>query len=488
MPGEKKLSILSIALRKGARPAKQMPSARICSRGLSSIRSGFGNPTGVCIALLAACWVSQPVGAAYPGSNGQIAFASDRDGNTEIYRMNANGSAQTRVTDWPLDDSGPAWSPDGQQIAYSSRRLFGGSQYTSEIYIASIGSSQPPKKVTNFTTVPADASSPTWSPDGTRIAFIRTRAIVEYGTGIMHGDEVWVVNVDGTGLARILHGTGIKFSRLRWSPYDQILEGTRLAVAGLDNDIVWNIYRFNADGSGLLKITDGAEHSYHPDWAPDGRDIVFTRGPFGASQIYRMRATGSGLTRLTNNSFRDVAPAWSPDGSRIAFASERNGQMDIYTMNASDGSGEVRLTDNPATDYHPSWQPVSSPLVLRELRSHNELVAFSLSKRAATALRLEELSPGRLARGRDGQMLCDHPGSGSVPPRERCTRAVLLAEFERPGLTGANAVQLREIMGGRRLPTGCLRVTVVARDYVGPATQTRSQAFPHGVDDSLCPK
>ena len=84
MPGETTLSILSITLRKGARPAKQLPSARICSRGLSSIQAGFGNPTGVCVALLAACWVSQPAGAAYPGSSGQIAFSSDRDGKPAV--------------------------------------------------------------------------------------------------------------------------------------------------------------------------------------------------------------------------------------------------------------------------------------------------------------------------------------------------------------------------------------------------------------------
>src|SRR5213082_3058241 len=71
-------------------------------------------------------------GAVVPGGNGKIVFASTRDGNNEIYVMDADGSHQTRLTNNPADDILPAWSPDGTKIAWSTNRP-GGSNY--EIYV-----------------------------------------------------------------------------------------------------------------------------------------------------------------------------------------------------------------------------------------------------------------------------------------------------------------------------------------------------------------
>src|SRR5436309_2843912 len=84
---------------------------------------------------------SAPVaGAVVPGGNGKIVFASDRDGNNEIYVMDADGSHQTRLTNNPADDILPAWSPDGTKIAWSTNRL-GGSNY--EIFVMNADGSNP---------------------------------------------------------------------------------------------------------------------------------------------------------------------------------------------------------------------------------------------------------------------------------------------------------------------------------------------------------
>jgi hypothetical protein len=112
---------------------------------------------------------------------GRIAFISKRDGNWEIYVMNADGSGQTNLTNNPAHDWGPSWSPDGRRIAFYSDR-----DGNWEIYVMNAdGSGQ-----TNLTNNPADDWGPSWSPDGRRIAFFSDRD---------GNREIYVMNADGSG-------------------------------------------------------------------------------------------------------------------------------------------------------------------------------------------------------------------------------------------------------------------------------------------------
>ncbi len=115
-------------------------------------------------------------------ANGKIAFTSTRDGNHEIYSMNADGSNQTRLTNNAAADDNPAWSPDGTKIAFTSIR-----DGNYEIYIMNAnGSSQ-----TNLTNNVSRDDYPAWSPDGIKIAFTSHRA-----GGI--NDEIYVMNTNGS--------------------------------------------------------------------------------------------------------------------------------------------------------------------------------------------------------------------------------------------------------------------------------------------------
>ena len=264
-------------------------------------------------------------------ASGRIAFASDRDGNWEIYVMNADGSGVTRLTNNDAGDWVPSWSPDGGRIAFSSDR-----DGDFEIYVMNADGSG----VTRLTDNDADDATPSWSPDGGRIAFHSVR----------DGNwEIYVMNADGSGVTRLTDNDADDWVP-SWSP-----DGRRIAFAS-DRDGNWEIYVMNADGSGVTRLTDSDGSDRFPSWSPDGRRIAFHSDRDGNREIYVMNADGSGVTRLTDNEASDGAPSWSPDGQRIAFHSSRDGNWEIYVMNA-DGSDVTRLTDNEARDWHPRWSP-----------------------------------------------------------------------------------------------------------------------------------
>ncbi len=133
--------------------------------------------------------------AAFPGENGKIAFSSFRDGDQEIYIMNSDGSAQTRLTNVLRTDFDPEWSPDGSRIAFTSRR-----DGPYDIYVMNPdGSGQ-----TNFTAgLGGDQFNAGWSPDGTKIAFTHSTP----GAGQR---QLWTMNPDGSGAAMLdpVHGGG----------------------------------------------------------------------------------------------------------------------------------------------------------------------------------------------------------------------------------------------------------------------------------------
>ena len=271
---------------------------------------------------------------------GRIAFQSARDGDFEIYVMNADGSGVVRLTDNDFGDEQPAWSPDGRRIAFRSDR-----DGNIEIYVMNADGSG----VGRLTDNDFGDTQPAWSPDGRRIAFRSDR----------DGDfEIYVMNADGSGVGRLTDNDSYDTSPA-WSP-----DGRRIAFHS-DRDGDFEIYVMNADGSGVGRLTDDDSWDDSPAWSPDGRRIAFRsnrddpdpKDDKHVVNINVMNADGSGVVRLTGNVSWDDEPAWSPDSRRIAFASDRDGDGEIYVMNA-DGSGVVRLTDNDSNDWDPAWSPV----------------------------------------------------------------------------------------------------------------------------------
>ena len=275
-----------------------------------------------------------PTPTATPGLSGHIAFASNRNGNLEIYTMRADGSGLARLTHNSASDYEPAWSPDGQYIAFDSDR-----DENREIYVMKADGTEQ----THLTDPPNGDWHPAWSSDGQHIAFYTSRNSVS-----AFNLEIYVMNADGTQQTRLTYTDFAVDIDPDWSP-----DGQHIAFVS-DRHGDFEIYVMNANGSNQTRLTDFPASS--PAWSPDGQLIAFSSSRDGDSEIYVMRADGSQVTRLTDNPAQDWSPAWSPDGQHIAFMSDREGDYDIYVMRA-DGSELTRLTDNPARDMYPDWSP-----------------------------------------------------------------------------------------------------------------------------------
>ena len=277
-----------------------------------------------------------------------IAFTSERDGNSEIYVMNADGSNPQRLTDDPAYDAWPTWSPDGSQIAFMSDR-----SGNPDIYVMDADGSN----VRQLTDHPANDIWPEWSPDGRRIAFPSRR----------DGNfEIYVINADGTDLQRLTNTPGHE-DFPTWSP-----DGTQIVFSRVEGD----------DGTYVMAVPDGTDADgteqgssseqnlldfpvLEPAWSPDGTQIAFGSDHEGFRGIYVMDADGGNLQKLSDTRAGENCPAWSPDGAWIAFASWRDGDGEIYVMDADgleQGSRNLqKLTDNRFEEEFPAWRPVPSP-------------------------------------------------------------------------------------------------------------------------------
>lgn len=193
----------------------------------------------------------------------QVLFASSRDGNEDIWIVRADGTGLRRLTDHPTSDSHPSWSPDGRSIVFCSTR---GDGENDDIYVMNLDGSGLRRLTDNglyWDTFPS------FSPDGRKILFrrlLRERS----SEGTLFNSEIMVMNTDGTEAMNLTRNAWFD-GWPSWSP-----DGTRIAFSSNRSD-AYQIYVMNADGSGVMRVVDSPYTDVRPQWLPDGRGIIFNR-------------------------------------------------------------------------------------------------------------------------------------------------------------------------------------------------------------------
>jgi Tol biopolymer transport system component len=294
----------------------------------------------VWLGLCGAALVTVPSSTLAAGSgDGTIAFMSGRGAGNEVWVMRADGLGQARLTSTadPAWEGDPAYSPDGRRIAYTCGNF-------DVCVMNSDGSDQVRVSSHPWSRHAVVDEAPTWSPDGTQLAFDR----FELGR-----DRLYTVNVDGAGLHRLT--SGAYDENAAWSP-----DGTRIAFDGVDRYGDSQIFVVNVDGSGRHQLTRGdTTWAVTPAWSPDGQQLVYAQASdfFGAQHLRVVRADGTRNHAVTNGPWDDLDPTWSPDGQSIAFDSNEGYQTNIWSVSV-DGTSRTQLTHGGGFNITPSWQPV----------------------------------------------------------------------------------------------------------------------------------
>lgn len=189
------------------------------------------------------------------------------------------------------------------------------------------------------------------SPDGRMVLAVAVRE-----EGGEHGEQMTLLPVGG-GAARALGPASARARSPSWAP------GGRWVVFESDRASFRDLYRVDADGTGLRRLTDNREGNFDPAVSPDGGSIAFASSRDGDAEVYVMRSGGGGQRRLTAFHRDDWGPRWSPDGRTIAFLSNREGSDRIFLV-SPDGTGLRKLnadsTRSLGQEADIAWSPDGS--------------------------------------------------------------------------------------------------------------------------------
>ena len=274
----------------------------------------------------------------YSPDGTQIMFNSDFEKeNNDVYMMSVDGTNVRKITDGPGWDASPAtaWSPDGTRVL-----LLSDQSGKEDIYIMDIEPFAPTLVTSD---IAADESlSPSYSPSGDQILYSASNEIRIYDTR----------SKSDTLIYRTSTSTAPAFSP----------DGSKIVFQNRIDDNT-EICSVNVDGSGFANLTQNPARDMTPSYSPDGSRIVFAASRASGTttyEIYVMNAEGSDQRMLFGDLAMSVGPVWSPDGKHIVFANDREGgrvgNFELFSISL-EGGDPVRLTNRPRYDAEPAFSP-----------------------------------------------------------------------------------------------------------------------------------
>jgi Tol biopolymer transport system component len=355
-----------------------------------------------------------------------IVYDGNQSGNADIYLQSVGGTNAINLTkDSAADDIQPAFSPDGEHIAFRSEREGGG------IFVMG-RTGESVRRLTDR------GFNPVWSPDGTKLLYATDRSNV---LGRAFVSELWAVVVSTGEKRRIFAGDAVQPS---WSPHGlriafwQVFSGQQVGQRD-----IWTI---PADGGTAVPVTSDPAIDWNPVWSPDGRQLYFSSdrggpmnlwrvaidektgapsGPFepltvpsssaahisvsadGRSIAYTSIANSKAIQRvpldpatgtvrgapvtIVAGSRPFTAPTPSPDGRWLAFQSLAP-QLDIF-VSAADGTGVRQLTNDRANDRNPTWSPDGKQIAFMSNRDGKNQI-WSIRSDGSSLRRLTALESG----------------------------------------------------------------------------------------------
>ncbi len=293
------------------------------------------------ISMLVLATAATTDGLSASRSSGRIAFVADTGGTAQVFTVDPDGTHVSRVTNEPqgAGDLGLAWSADGSQLYFvvsTDRDL---------VFRSDVHGGHETRVSIGCTGLCLGDDHPAISRSGAKIAFQRAIGpVVDDNAAVVAIDTM---NIDGTGLKQLTQKkrpTSTEDDTPSWSP-----DGRRIAFRRYDKaKQIGAVYVMNADGSHVRRVTPTALDAGQPKWSRDGTKILFNDGDGDSSlsaNLYTIRVDGTGLKKLTHYSgaAKAFADDWSPDGTRIVFHLVTGSVNGLYVMNA-DGSHISPLT------------------------------------------------------------------------------------------------------------------------------------------------
>jgi tricorn protease len=379
----------------------------------------------------------------------QIAFTSSRNGNYDVYVMPVTGGEPRQVTFHTGVDIVCDWSPDGKRILVASNRDLGDSEL--DLYELNLAGGTPRRLTFD------GAREGSWSPDGTRIVYVRGFNTVYWDnyTGSANFD-IYLLDAKGGTPLRLTETDGSE----RWPFFSR--DGRRIWFVAEEKGVA-NVYAMPVEGGERAQLTSGTDDVHRPDLAWDGRTLAFelvgrlyvtdleakgekptplpltvksdlrnsglemrtiTSGgehvhvsPDGRQvafslrgDIWTMPANGGEGRQLTSGPEKDEWPRWSPDGTRIAFVSDKAGNSDIYVLDLKSGR-TAPVTNHARDDFFHSWSPDGKRLVFASERSGNrEIWMVELDSQRLTQLTNHPASDDDPAFSPDGNLVAFDSG------------------------------------------------------------------------------